>query len=109
MLILPADSFVAVVNAEADGDGIAEMFAGADVVIIVESAAAQSDEADNHAARASFLWRIRERSDPPSTWLRLGGRYGTKITTAGGILLGKLGFDSRAEFGIELVKFEGHG
>ena len=106
---MPAQAFVSVVNAEAGGDGIAEMFAGADVVIIVESAAAQSDEADNQAARASFLWRIRARSDPPSTWLRLGGRYGTKISTAGGILLGKLGFDSRAEFGIELVKFEGHG
>ena len=40
LLILPADAFVAVVNAEAGGDGIAEMFAGAIKVIIVESSSA---------------------------------------------------------------------
>ena len=55
LLVLPADSFVAVVNAEAGGDGVPEVFARAIKVVIVERPAAESDEADDQAARAAAL------------------------------------------------------
>lgn len=99
-MVLPDDAFVTVINAEAGSDGIAEVFARPIKVVIIENTAAQSDEADNQAARAAALSAmIRRRL--PSVRLRDGGRNGTNTSTAG-----KLGADFGLGAFIEVGQFE---
>lgn len=112
LLVLPGDAFVAVVKAEAGGDGVAQVFARAIKVVIVESSPAQADEADDQAARAAALSAMCRRRCP-SERLRDGGRYGTNSSRAGGwafpgIFGGKLGGDPGAQLGREGFKFQGH-
>lgn len=111
LLVLPGEPGIAVVEAKGFGNRVLECLEARSVVVRVKRAAAQGNEANNHAARASCLCRMRSRNFPLVVRFGLGGRYGTKISselTVSGILLGKLGFNSRAEFGIEGFKFEGH-
>ena len=98
LLVLPAESFVTVVHVETGGDGVAEVFAGAIEVIIVESSAAQADEADTQAARAAALSSMIRRN-LPSERLRDGGRNGTNRVM-------ELGADGSLCFFIEVRDFE---
>lgn len=73
--ILEGNSFVvAVVNAEAGGDGILQVFDAANEVVSIELCAPEADHADHHAARAACLRLILSRSLPDSIALRLGAR-----------------------------------
>jgi hypothetical protein len=112
LLVLPDEPGIAVVEAEGFGNSVLEGFEARSVVVRVKRAAAQGKQADNHAARAACLWRMRSDNFPLVVVFGLGGRYGTKMSSASGalgIFGGKLLFNSRAESGIEGFKFEGHG
>ena len=108
LLVLPAESFVTVVHVETGGDGVPEVFARAIEVIIVESSAAQADEADNQAARAAALSSMIRRN-LPSERLRDGGRNGTNRVMelgADGIFFGNLAGDPASEFFIKRGEFD---
>lgn len=77
LLILPAQPFVAVIEPKRGGDGIPEILYRPDKVVIIKWNSTQSNDADDHATRASRLICIRRLSGPPSSSFRLGGRYGT--------------------------------
>ena len=74
LAIFPAQARIAIVYSKTGGNGVAQVFARAHEVVIIQDAPPVADQADNHAARAAFLWCIRWRSVSLSVWLRLGGR-----------------------------------
>lgn len=85
LLVLPGEAGIAVVEAEAFGDGVLEILEARSIVVRVERSAAQGNEADNQATRAVCLWRMRSGSLPRVVRLGDGGRYGTNSVKQTGI------------------------
>jgi hypothetical protein len=77
LAIFPAQTWIAVIHAYTGGDGVTQMFAGSNKVVVIQRAPPEANQADNHFSRAVRLAAIRWRNGMLSVWFRLGGRYDT--------------------------------